>query len=75
MICLADGTTPSQPTFTTRWTLVFIPFQLKKDTRLMIAFLIAMGEQCWVPLPLCIPSSAPFIETVALLLDILIVVG
>ena len=41
----------------------------------MIAFLFAMGGKCWVPLPLCLPAAALFLEAEVLLLEILIFVG
>ena len=34
-----------------------------------------MGEQVWVPLPLCCPAVARFLEEVGLSLEILILVG
>ena len=72
---LADGPTPSQPDFPTGRALVFVFCQLKTGTRPMIAFLLTMGVQFWVPLSLCRPAAAPFLEAVGLLLDIPIVVS
>ena len=74
MCCLAGGPTPSQPTFPTGRTLVFVLFQLKTGIRLMIALFIEIGEHFWVHLPLGRPAAPPFIGAVALLLEILIVV-
>ena len=74
MCCLAEGPTPSQPTFPTGRTPVFVLFQTEKSVRLMIGLLLAMGAHCWVTIFLCLPSAAPFLEAVALSLDILIVV-
>ena len=75
MLCLDDGPTLSQPLFPTGWGLVFVLCQLKTCIRLITAFPLLMGEQCWVPLPLCCPDDAPFLGEVALSLEILIVVG
>ena len=61
MIGLSDGHTPSQPAFPTGWEHVFVLCQLKKGIRIMIAFLLAMGSQCWDPIPLCRPTAAPFL--------------
>ena len=41
----------------------------------MITLLFSIGEQCWVPLPLCCFDSARFLEVVGLSLEILIFVG
>ena len=41
----------------------------------MITFLFTMGAQGWVPLPLCFPATARFIEAVGLSLEIFIFVG
>ena len=41
----------------------------------MIDFLFPMGAQVWVPLPLCCPATALFLEAVGLSLEILIFVG
>ena len=41
----------------------------------MITFLFAMGEQGWVPFPLCCPAAACFLEAGGLSLEILIFVG
>ena len=41
----------------------------------MITFILEMGEQRWVPLPLCFPAAARFLEAVCLSLDIRIIVG
>ena len=41
----------------------------------MITFFFAMGAQGWVPLPLCCPADAPFLDVVCLSLEILIFVG
>ena len=75
MRCLADSPTLSQPTFPTRHMLLFVICQLNTAFRLMISLLLVMGGDCWVPLPLCHPAAAPFLEAVALSLEILIVVG
>ena len=40
-----------------------------------VAFLFEMGEQGWVPLPLCCPAAARFLEALGLSLDTLILVG
>ena len=75
MLRLADGPTTSQPAFPTGRTLVLVLFQLKTGIRLMLAFLLSMGAQFWVPLPFCCPAAAPFLEAVGLFLEILIFVG
>ena len=41
----------------------------------MINLIFAIGTQGWVPLPLCFPITARFIEAVGLSLDILILIG
>ena len=41
----------------------------------MATFLFAIGSQGWVPLPLCCPAAALFLEEIGLSLDILIFVG
>ena len=41
----------------------------------MTALLLEIGEQGWVPLPLCHPAADLFLEAVALSLEILIFVG
>ena len=61
MIGLADGPTLSQPAFPTGQTLVLVLFQIKTGISIMIAFLLEMGVQCWVPLTLCLPAAAPFL--------------
>ena len=75
MLGLADGPTPSQLYFPTGPVLVLVICQIKTGIRLMIDFLLAMGAQCWVSLPLCCSAAAPFLETVGLSLEILVVVG
>ena len=75
MLGLADGITPSQPDFPNKQALVLVLCQLKNSIRLIIAFFIVMGAQCWVPVPLCRPAATPFLEAVGLFLEILILVG
>ena len=72
MLGLADGHTLSQPSVPTRRALVFILCQLKTGISLMIDFLLAMGAQVWVHIPLCCPTAAPFLGAVSLSLEILI---
>ena len=72
MRCLADGPTPSQPNFTTDQTLDFVLCQIETRVRLLMALLLLMSANCWVPLPLCCPTAAPFLGAVSLSLEILI---
>ena len=41
----------------------------------MIAFLLSMGAQYWVLIPLFLPDATPFLEAIGLLLEILVVVS
>ena len=71
---LADDTTPSQHTFPTKRTLVFVLCQPETGVRITISLLLSMGAHFLVPLLLCRPSVAPFLEAVALSLDIPIII-
>ena len=75
MLGLADGPTPSKPDFPTGQALVLVLREFKTDIRCMITLLFTMGAHGWVPISLCFPAAARFIESVELSLEILILVG